>query len=267
MIKRIKLRLRKIISKLRVHKRATIIVLASLLFLAIAVSGLLLSERAWSDYETSYNGHFDSAKTDIDKAISQTLSKTSTNLTDKLNNIIQIQAKLTADAKIYCETSSLIGWQSFIGKYSDKIKNCQQQKENLGRLLVSLDEITGYLKAEQQLAAIISVAGTKTDQNNQADKWNKIEAFWRQATTDASKLPDTNQFKPVKTLAVNGLTKVADTWKQLSSANDAKNRQQFEEAHSNLNLAYTSLVAISDSSKAETVKLVASLNDNYGKAF
>jgi len=254
-------------SKLQNHKRLAIILLASLLFLLVVIGGLLLSGKIWNDYETNYGIHFDSAKTDIDKVILQTSSKSGVNSVDKINDIAQTQVKLTEDGKTYCEISPLVKWQSFIKQYSDKINDCERKKELLNQLLIYLGETVGYLKAEQELATIISRANTETNQNNQVDKWGEIEAFWRQAIVDTSKLTYTDKFNPIKTIAISNLTKIADAWQQLSSANQAKNRQQFEEAHSNLNLAYNSLVEVDDSSSVESKKLISDLSNSYEAAF
>jgi len=240
---------------------------ASLLLISIVIGVYFLSQQIWSDYEAGYNRHFESAKTDIDGVILQNLTGSKANSTDKLNSIAQIQTKLIGEMTAYCEVNSLIKWQSFVKQYSDKINDCERKKELLNQLLIYLGETIGYLKAEQELAAIILRANTGTNQNNQADKWSEIEAFWRQAVTDTSKLTDTDKFNPTKTIAINNLTKVADVWQQLSSANQAKNRQQFEEASSNLDLAYTSLTEISDSSTAEIKKLISDLNNSYETAF
>lgn len=248
----------RIIPKLRAHGRATIIVFFSLLFVAISVGCYFFSQRIWNDYEISYNKRFDSAKKDIDKAILQIPA-------DKLNNIVQVQTKLSEEAKTYCEVNSLIKWQSIISQFADKMSDCERKKERLNGFLVELGELTGYLKAEQELATIISVAKTKTDENNQADKWADIEAFWRQAVTDVSKLPDTDQFKAIKTLAGINLAKVADAWQKLVSANLAHSRQQYEEAHINLNQTYPLLVEISTSSESQAKSLITDVNSSYEK--
>lgn len=240
---------------------------ASLLFIAIAIGIYFLSQQIWSDYEIGYNRHFESAKTDIDSVILQTSTEPKANSTDKLNSIAQIHTKLTGDITAYCEVNSLIKWQSFIKQYSDKINDCERKKELLNQLLIYLGETIGYLKTEQELTAIILRANTETNQNNQADKWSEIEAFWRQAVVDTSKLTDTEKFNPTKTIAISNLTKVADVWQQLSSANQAENRQQFEEARSNLDLAYDSLAEISNSNSVKAKKLISDLNNSYEAAF
>lgn len=251
-----KIRNHRIISKLRTHKRATTISLFSLLFLAVAIGGYFLSQRIWNDYEISYNQRFDSAKSDIDKAIQSDSA-------DKLTNIIQVQTDLTEAIKSYCEVNSLIKWQTIISQYSDKIKVCEQKKERFSGFLVDLSELTSYLKAEQQLAVIITLAKTKTEESNQADKWAEIEAFWRQAITDASKLPDTDQFASIKTLSVTNLTKMADAWQKLSSANLAEDRQQYEESHTNLDQMYPLLAEISTSSELQVKSLITDVNSSY----
>jgi len=253
-----KIKNHRIASNLRNHRRTTIILMFSLLFLALVIGGYFLSKQIWNDYEISLNQRFDSAKSDTDEAI---LS----NSTDKLANIVQVQVSLTEAIKTYCEVNSLIKWQTIISQYSDKVEACEQKKELFSGFLVDLGELTGYLKAEQQLATIISLAKTKTDENNQADKWAEIEAFWRQAVTDASKLTDTDQFTAIKTLAVTNLAKMADTWQKLSSANLAENRQQYEEAHTNLDQIYPLLTEISTSSELQVKSLIKDVNSSYEK--
>jgi hypothetical protein len=221
----------------------------------IAAVGLFETQCAWNNYEKNYNQHFAIAKVDVDKVIS----------INKLNSIIQTQTKLTDEIKSYCEVNPLIKWQSFIAQYLGKINDCNRQKTELGQLLTDLSKVTGYLESEQKLSAIISGASDKTNTDNQAGKLSGIEAYWRQAVADVSKLPDTEQFKAIKTLAGTDLASIADAWKQLSSANDAKNKQQFEDAHSNLNQAYTSLAVVGDNGKVEADKLITVLGADYGK--
>lgn len=257
----INIRIHRILSKWCTCKRLTIIIMALLFLIITTVGGLLLSQRVWSDYDTNYNQRFNSAKTDINQAISES----NTNSKNKLNDIALIQTDLTRRIKTYCEITPLIKWQKFIEQYSDKINDCTQKKERLVQLLVDIGNMTTYLKSEQQLAAIISDANNKTGQNNQPDKWKNIEAFWRKAVTDTSKLAAIDQFKVVKTLAINNLTKIANAWQQLSSANDAKNRQQFTDARSSLGQTYTLLPEIATSSKTQVEKIISDLNRDYQK--
>jgi hypothetical protein len=234
-------------------KRLVLIILVA--FVLAAVGNLLWGRQAWSGYSVDYNKRFAGAKVYIDSIDSTT----------KLDNIVQIQAKLTEELELSCDVNPLFGWQGFISQYSDEIKDCQRQKDNLSKLSVSLGETVGYLQSEQELAAIISIASNKTIQNNQADKWHEIESFWRQAIIDTNKLKDTNQFKMVKSPIIIELTNIADAWQRLSSANDAKNRQQFEEAQFQIGQVYTSLTEVSSGSKVTFDKLIGDLKRDYEK--
>lgn len=245
-----------IILKLRTHNRVIIISLFLLFFLVMAIGGCFLSQKIWNNYEISYSQSFNRVKTDIDNAI---LPKSA----DKLNRIIKFQASLAEDVKTYCVVSPLVKWQSIIGWFGDKVKACDQKKERVSDFLTDLGELAVYLKAEQQLSGIIALAKTKTDENNQADKWVMIEAIWRQAVIDVSKIPDTNQFKTIKKLAGINLAKLADAWQKLSSTNLAENRQEFEEAHTNLNQSYSLLAEISASSTLQAKSLIADVNNSY----
>lgn len=253
--------------KFRAHKRATVIAAYSVLFLIMAIGVVLLNQRVWSDYSLNNNHFFDSSKTEIGNALLQISPKNGSNTTEKLKNISQIQINLAAKIKAYCTVSPLISWQRFINQYSNKIIDCEQRKERLDRLLGDINGVVKYLKSEQELALIITTANKKTNQNNQPDKWKVIEAFWRQAETSVSKMTVTDKFKGVKTLAGGNITRVADIWKQLSIANEAKNRQQFEQAHSNLVKAYAELVKIGDNGTVGVKKLITDLNSSYGKTY
>lgn len=250
---------RRIVLKLRNHKRMVTVISSMVLFLIIIISGLLWSQQSWNSYQLKYTQLFNNAKTDINKII--------TKPTNKLNSIIQVQTKLTKDLKSYCEVDSLIKWQDFINQYSDKINDCKHQQTELSQLLIDLSNLTNYLVIENQLSTIISMANSKTDQDNQAGNWSGIEGYWRQAATDVSKLSATEQFKNIKALANSDFINIADAWKQLSSANDAENRQQFEVANSNLVQVYILLTTLSDSSKAEAEKLINILNVDYSKIY
>ncbi len=234
--------------------RSTTVSIFLLSFLIIFVGIYLLSQRFWNDYEVSYNQRFDSAKEYINNAI----LSTSTDTNNKLNNIIKTQSDLAEAAKTYCETSPLIKWQNY-----SKIRDCEEKKEQFSRFLVYLSDLVNYLSAERELSTIITLAKTKTNENNQVDKWVEIEAFWRQASVNVAKLPDMDQFKAIKTLAINNLGKIADAWQALSGANLAKNRQQFEEAHINLDQTYSLLTEISISSKSQIKSLVNDVDINY----
>jgi phage FluMu protein gp41 len=250
------------------HKKTMMIMLYLLLFSTIVISVVSLNQRVWYDYSVNNNKLFSSSKTNIDNAFLQISSSiTTSSPTDKLNNLAKVQSKLTNDIKSYCEISSVIKWQNIVSQYSNKINDCEHQKKQLGQLLNNMGEIVSYLKAEQGLAAIILAANGETIQNNQADKWNVIEIFWRQAAKSTLELAGPIQFKDIKTLASDDFDKIADAWKQLSDANDAKNRQQFENAQSKLKQAYALLAEISASGETQMKKLTSSLVSNYTQVY
>lgn len=249
--------------RLIIHKKPTLIISLVILFIiGLVVSGLFFSQKAWKDYDIESNQHFASAKTDIDNVITQT-SDTNVSPADRLNNIIEVQVRLAEESKNYCEINPFISWQSFIKQSSDKISSCNQQKDKLNQLLSKINDLTNYLKAEQELSAIIKTANDSTSQNNQSDKWINVEAFWRQAVTSTSSLSDIDQFKDIKALAITNLTKIADVWQQLSSANASQNRSQFETACANLSIAYASLSEISAADTAQINILTTNLSESY----
>lgn len=248
-------------------QRIKLILLLIFLFVALVIGGFSLNKQMWKDFETSNNQHFNNAKIEIDSDIMQIPITTGTEITVKLQNIVQIQTDLTEENKSYCVASPLINWQGFVPEYSNKINACQQKQNYLSQFLVNLGQITEYLKNEQELAVIIMIANLSTSENNQVEKWSEIESFWRLAVTNISQLTVSDQFEAIKTVAITNLTNVADAWKQLSSANQAENRQQFDEARTNLDAAYGSLAEISTNSSAEVENLLNLLNISYQETF
>lgn len=261
-----KTKIKQFIAKLQNHKLVTFAVVVSTVIMISAVGYLLLSQHSWSDYEASYVTHINDAKLDIDHVVIRTLSEKNVSSSDKINNLLNLKSNLIKGSESYCKVDAIIKWQSFAKQLAEKVDICEQRKQNLDLLLAKIGNVAEYLKAEQGLSVIISTAVDNTNKNNQSDKWSKIEAYWSQAITDAAKLTDISQFNAIKTIAISNLTVIANTWHQMSGANDAKNRQQFEDARTNLAKAYAGLVAISDVSTKQFNTLVAELNASYAKA-
>lgn len=262
---RYKTRIKRIISKLRVHKLMTIIVITLSTAVILIIGGLLLSQRAWNNYETNYSKNINNAKAGINNTIINTLSDTNTSSTSKINDLLQLQSKLVKDAKTYCKVDTVIGWQIFMKQLSDKMKTCQQQEENISQLLDKIGNMAGYLKAEQSLSDIITKVINETNQNNQADKWNKIEAYWRQAVVDVSGLGDTYLFGATKAVAISSLSSIADSWQRMSIANDIKDRQKFETERADLDKSYAGLAVVSEISKEQVDKMIVEFNVSYEK--
>lgn len=124
-------------------------------------------------------------------------------------------------------------------------------------------DFTLVLSEASQLPSFSSVCSV--DWSCQADKWNRIEAYWRQAAADISGLADVYQFSATKVVAASSLNNIADSWQRLSSANDAKDRYKFEAERIDLGKAYAGLVVISDTSKAQVDKLIVEFNNSYVK--
>lgn len=258
-------KIKQIMSKLGRHQLAVLVIISSLILIILAVCGILLSQRAWSDYESGYAKNINNAQADIDNVITNILPNANISSTNKINDLSQIQVRLTQDMGTYCVVDKMVGWQNFIKQLSDKMSVCSRQKENLRQLLEKVGNVVAYLQAEQSLSATISKAVNETDQNNQADKWKNIEAYWRQAATDVSILTDVYLFNATKAAAVSSINNIADSWQRLSSANDARDRSKFEAERTNLTKVYVGLTTISDVSVKQFNTLITELNTSYKK--
>ena len=261
------IKFKQILFKFRTHKKLTVILLIMSLFLLICVGGFFWSQKVWSDYDIRYNKHFDDIKININNTISQVTTESTSVYSEKLDILINMQTKLIDDIDVHCKINPIIKWQSFIGQYREKIDNCESQKVKINQFLSKLSLVTDYLKSEHQLASIISIANEKTNQNNQADKWELIESFWRQTIIDINNLSDIEQFNTVKIIVTEKITTMADIWKQLSDANKAQDMEDFQNTNNELIKVYDSITEISNVSKLQTEKLFADLNDSYEKLY
>lgn len=258
-MKKIKKQIHWIKSKLKLNKRRLILLSIVILITGIIIGGVLFSQQKWNDYSNTYSRQFSDSQSDIESALLHISEKADVSKADRINQFSQLQIKLSNESKKYCDVDSLIKWQSFIGRYSNEVSTCLQQKTHIEKLLGTFNKIVAYLKADKELADIISSADSQTNLNNQADKWNQIESFWRQASTSASKLTDVYQFKDTKTAAVSTINSIADAWASLSSANDSQNRQQYNDASTNLTAVYATVTTISDTSTKQLNVIILEL--------
>ena len=257
----------RILIKFKNNKRFSVILLFVVLLVLIVAGLFFLSQKAWDDYTIKNDKYFENSKADIDSAMSQIPIESKLSLSDKLSIIVQVQSKLKADVDKFCDVNMMIKWQSFVEQYSDKIDKCASKKGDLNEYLLKLSVITDYLANEQELSKIISTANEATNQNNQIDKWGLVEPFWRQASSDTSKLADIEQFGEVKTLAIQKINNIGDAWLQLVNANNAKDRQKFQESQTNLTNTYASIVEIGNNSKLQVEKMTADLAINHEEVF
>ena len=257
----------KILSKFKKHKRFSMVILISMLFILITIGGFFWSQKVWSDYTALNDNYFETAKIDINNSINQISEESKVNSSEKLSLIIQTQSKLKDDINKFCRVSIIIKWQSFIDQYLDKINKCESKKDNLNNFLLKLRVITDYLTTEQELSKIISIANDNTNKNNLPDKWELIEPFWRQSSIDISKLPDIEPLNKTKELLIQKTNNIADAWQQLTVFNNTEDRQKFEEARINLEKVYASIIEIGNNSKLQMEKLTTELNISYGKLY
>lgn len=256
---------KKVKNSLYGHKKPVITILASLILVFIVAGGVFWNMKTWHDYESSYNLSFEDSKSNIDKVFLEVLSQNETNSASKLSKLVEVQSKLTDVNKSRCDISQLVKWQGFVKQYADKIKHCEARKSDFANFLVKFNDLVVYLAAEQGLAVIFQKANDQTNQNNQPDKWKNIEAIWSDSVVKMRKLPDTEPFKPVKTLSIERSIGIADAWKRLAGAHEAKDSGQFEEAHANIVKTYSSIQDIGDSSKGTAEGLIVDLRADYDK--
>ena len=244
---------------LRISKKRLIILLILLIIIGLIFS-VIISQQKWNDYSNTYSRQSNSSQSDIESVILQLSAQPDVSQKDKITQISQLQIKLSNQSKTYCDVDSLIKWQSFIEQNSKTISACLQQKSHVQQLLSASNNIISYLKADQDLSIIISTANSQTNTNNTPDKWNQIESFWRQASTNTTKLVDAYQFSDTKKSALSSIDSIADAWGSLSKANDSKNKQEFTDAETNLDKAYLTLTSISDVSTKQFDVIISELN-------
>lgn len=254
-------RVRKIISELHISKKVTVI-LTIVLLLLVVVSGVFFSIKYWNNYESGYINHFSYAKSSINGVIIQA-SDDNKKPADKLNEIIKIKNELTEENKTNCYIAPILEWQKVIKNYDKKIGDCKKKQKQMDLFLRNLNNITTYLEFERRVSTIIQQANKATDENNQVNRWNEVEAIWNKSIGELNEIPNTERFSDVKTATIEKITDLASSWSELSSANADKSMKKFTEASLGLNKAYESLSTISDASQAMTTKLISDLGTSY----
>lgn len=264
MIKKVLIKkiLRKV--KQKIHDRKIIFVIFALSVSIIVIfAGYFWSQQKWNSYKSNFNRSFDSAKMDINSILLQISDESYADKSKDINDIVNIKNRLSHEVQSYCQVDHLVEWQSSISTNENMIDDCERKKIRIDLLLGDLSKLTRYLMNEQKLSEIISAANTKTDQNNQTDKWSEVETAWRLAANDVSALSASAETDDINTIVADKLSGVADAWKLLCAANESEDEQQFEAARSAISSAYTSLAEISDSSKTQFDKLTAGFNASY----
>lgn len=238
------------------------VIMTLLPYLLLILGGILLSQQAWSDYEDSHVNLFDATKLEIRDTLVYEMSEPSVSQEEKLEILTIMQRRLSADINTFCATNPLIGWQSFVDIFSEKIESCFSKRDLYKQLLYNNGRLVDYIKADHELAAIIAMANSSTDKNNKPESWKDIEPIWLEAISKVSAINGPEQFDSVKSLANGILKDLADAWQNLSESDLSKNRQKFQESHSNLGEAYQSLIKISDSSSKVIKDLTSSVEDS-----
>lgn len=256
--RKLKLKLRSLLKKIWRHKRISIAI-CTVAILIFCVGNW--EQWAYKEFQIEYSKHFVNAEDVFRKAISE---KDSKSVVEKIASLKNAQNKLSTESKKYCEIHSQIRWQNFFPEFRKTVNDCEQRKAKLTNLFKNLNGLIAYLEFEQLVSNILSDTNSKTNQSNQDAKFDAIEAYWNEAGSAVSKLSGSDK---QRSLIIENVTKMAIAWKNVSDANVAKDKQQFEKARTELATAYNALSVIASSSNDEINRLTNILNESYRQIF
>jgi len=248
------MKLKQRLKDIKLNKKTVLVIVGAFLFV-LPVTFSVYSLQGWINYQSNYSEKFNLANQDLKSAIADiSLDKENTK-TEKLNRLIKVQGDIKNSLETYCKPGALISWQGFIKWASDKLKSCEEEKNSLSVTISKLEKITNYLKAEQALASTISVANSDTAKNNSLEKWKLTGGIWTKAAAQIDSIESPEEFKDISKTAKQYLTAIANAWNKLSKASDDKDRNNFETAEKELNVAYDNLPKLSLASQEKLKSL------------
>ena len=230
-------------SKLKLTKKSTIIIAASLVLLAALLIFIYIrfSLSTWQDYNTANVAWVKSAQREIDQAVERPLGE-NLSASDKRQGLANLASQQVRDSGTICRPPASVAWQSDIGEIGKLIAQCNQRADSVRSEARSVQKSLEYLQTEAKLAKMLTAANSSaTKSQTDAAKWPEVEATWRQLADSIKKMNGDNQFQEVQDVAAERSLAIADGWRDLIAANKAEDQAKFVEARASLEEAYAAL--------------------------
>lgn len=192
---------------------------------------------AWSSYSTHYRTWQKTVQSSLDNALQKGVGN------DRLNALKKVASEL-ANGSTICRVAPLIAWQSgVLPTLRSQMSSCQQTSTRIATLQMHVNKLVKYLENEQQFIGIISASALRKAEVTESDLATQV-TLW-QSVADATKnMAVDTEFIPVKEGATKRLSEVAEAWKGLLSAHEAKDKAKYTEAASHLSATYQTIADI-----------------------
>lgn len=219
-------------SKLRLTKKSTIIIAASLVLLAALLIFIYIrfSLSTWQDYNTANVAWVKSAQREIDQAVERPLGE-NLSASDKRQGLANLASQQVRDSGTICRPPTSVAWQSDIGEIGKLIAQCNRRADSVRSEARAVQKSLDYLQIEAKLAKMLTAANSSaTKSQTDAAKWPEVETTWRQLADSIKKMNDDDQFQEVQDVAAERSLAIADGWRDLIAANKAEDQAKFAEA-------------------------------------
>ncbi len=217
--------------------RKKLIIFAGVTFVIIGSMAIYAwwSMAAWATFEKNYT----TIQSDTISQISAAVALPVTTPEEKAKKRTALENVHTSIAghQAMCETSVLISWQS----RSDMVKKYRDECSDVLKKLTSLDEhlvvITGYLRDEQALAALVVTASSGASDLGEA-AWAETAAKWHMLSVKTKELKVSKAFDEVLKRSITETARLDTCWQEVLAATAAKDRSRFQTAKDELSKAY-----------------------------
>lgn len=243
-------------------RRPLVIIVSAIIGAAVIVAGYtLLSNRLWSDYQTSYETWSEDARIKAEEALAPQLARA-----DRLSQFKALTTSIENKKDSRCTVNGLIAWQQFMADNKKRQEECRRVADEVVAFGRQLQSAVSYLEDDQEITIILTDAIGSSDKLSQK-QWVEQVATWGSASKSIAAADVVAEFTEVKTLASKRVATVEAAWKKIVAADKAKDESKYVDGEKDLTQAYAALKDISEES-ADHFKVIASkVQTAYDKAF
>ena len=249
---------------LRHHKKAVVISLCSLVFIAVAAYGLW-SRQQWVQYQPAYTLQYEAVKTSLDKLVTAPVT------TDKDKELALKQLTVASESidksqTRMCTINTMVAWQeSIIASLKQERQRCQEQQAKLANLNQEVKRAAVFVRDDSAMAKLLKSLPQIDEVADTA--WQEQVAAWQSKSQAINKVAVSQDFKPIQELTVQKTAAVATAWQGVLAAHAAKDKQKYATAQADLAAAYDGLDDIAVKTTQSTETIARSVDKEYQAAF
>jgi hypothetical protein len=251
-------------TSLKQHKRLMVVVFSVLVVVA-GFTYVVWSKQQWDQYQPAYTTQQASIKTSIDKlaAASAVTDAEKKSIRESLQETSRLVGKTQATM---CQVNPLMAWQeSLVASLRKEREQCQQQAAKLGDFSIQLQKSVAFLQNDAAITKLFSGVAQPDEVADTA--WGTQVTAWQATGAAIEKLTVSQDFKPVKQLAIQKVAAVATAWQGVVAAHEAKDKQKYLAAQAELSKAYDGLDEVAVKVTEDISTLASDTQESYQAAF